>query len=210
MIINVPWSELKTFCVTRNLSIQYVSTGSVYYLAAQDGSIELNSQISIVDFPSIESEQKDFEDTLKIKGNKSYTVKTQPFSSKILPDGKKLNGRLHGISGVVSTSPGNIDFVVPYDNCKITGVEIIGGELGDKVNFKIFDTPTGLISGVPDLLLNQFGIDVNITSSLYKRDFAYDADLIKDLKLRIEYTTANLNLLPKNIHINFVIHEVKP
>lgn len=132
-----------------------------------------------------------------------------PFADKKLPDGKKLFKRVHGVSAQVSGSPDNIDFVVPYNNCKITGVEIINGDFGDKVNFKVYDTPTGTLSGIPDLMLNQFGFNVNIRKEYHKDECNYDADLIKDMKIRVEFDAVTSDLLPKTVYINFILHEVK-
>lgn len=130
-----------------------------------------------------------------------------PFASKEI-DGKKLFTRIHGISASVQNAPDNIDFTVPYNNCKINGIEILAGGFGDKANFKVLDTPSGTISGVPNYLLNQFAFDVNITKDFYRFYSPYDADLIKDMTLRIEYDAKD-ELLPKTIYINLILHEVK-
>jgi hypothetical protein len=59
----------------------------------------------------------------------------------------------------------------------------------------------------PDALLNQFGYNVNISEKFYKRESPYDADLIQNMKLRIEYDALD-ELLPRTIYINFLLHEV--
>lgn len=131
-----------------------------------------------------------------------------PFASKVLPNGKKLYRRIHGVSAVVAGAADNINFSVPYESCKITGIEIIGCEKGDRVNFKIFDTPAGTISGVPNLLLNQFGFNVALPDAYYENVSPYDADLIEDLVIRLEYDAINTDLLPKTVYVNFTLHEV--
>lgn len=146
-------------------------------------------------------------DFLKNTTPPNIAASNYPFASKVLPNGKKLYTRVHGIQISVSGAPDNIDFVIPYDNCKLTGLEIIGGNLGDTVNLKVLDTPTGTISGVADYTLNQFGFDVNISKDFYRRDSAYDADLIKDMKIRIEYDS--IATLPVPVYINLILHEVK-
>jgi hypothetical protein len=133
----------------------------------------------------------------------------QPFASKILSDGKKLYTRIHGISATVSGAADNIDFSVPYNNCKITGIEIFNGELGDKINLKILDTPTGTISGVANYTLNQFGFNVYIDSAMYRYQSNYDADLIKDMVLRLEYDAITADESPKTVYVNIILHEVK-
>lgn len=130
-----------------------------------------------------------------------------PFCSKELPDGRKLYLRVHGISGAVSGAPDNLDFTVPYDNCKLTGIEIIGGVIGDTCNLKVLDTPTGTVSGEANKVLNQSGFDVNVAKDYYKRECVYDADLIKDMKIRVEYDS--IAALPVNVYINIILHEVK-
>ena len=144
-----------------------------------------------------------------IKGNLPSLVKSsnQPFADKVLPNGKKLYTRVHGVSASVSGTPDNIDFVIPYDNCKLTGIEILNGLVGDTCNLKVLDTPTGTISGVANYMLNQFGFDVNVNKDFYKRESAYDADLRKDMKIRIEYES--IAALPANVFVNFILHEVK-
>lgn len=143
-------------------------------------------------------------DIVPIVTNTNY-----PFASKVLSNGKKLYMRVHGIEATVSGSSDNIDFTIPYPSCKITSIEILNGELGDKVNFKILDTNTGTISGVPNYMLNQFGFDVRIGPDLYKHESGYDADLIQGLILRLEYDAITSDLLPKTVYINFILHEVK-
>lgn len=162
-----------------------------------------------------------------VRGNKP-SVKTptskrvevtgrNPFADKRLPDGKKLFKREHGVTGQVQNVPVTISFSIPYNACKITRIEIIGGVVGDTVNFKVYDTPDGLIQqsmGVPagevdpHLLLNQFGFNVNVAKDYHMKDSEYDADLIKNMVLEVEYDAKD-ELLPRTIGINFILHEVK-
>lgn len=143
-----------------------------------------------------------------LKNTTPPTVKSTnfPFTDKILPNGKKLFARVHGVSASVSSTPYNIDFVVPYAACKLTGIELIGGNIGDTCNFKILDTATGTISGVANYTLNQFGFNVNVGKDFYKRESSYDADLIQNMKIRIEYNS--IVELPVNVYINYVLHQV--
>lgn len=136
-------------------------------------------------------------------------IQAQPaFAAKSLSDGKKIYKRVHGVKALVQNDPVNIELVVPYDSCKITGVELIAGVHGDKVNFKVYDTPTGTISGIPNQLLNQFGFDVYVAKDLHREISNYDADLIKDMKLVVEYDAKD-ELLPRDVYVNFILHEVK-
>ena len=132
---------------------------------------------------------------------------TFAFASKMLPDGKKIYRRVHGLEATVSGSPDTIEFNIPYDNCKINGIEIIGGRLGDKLDLYVLDTPTGTISGTPNAVLNQFGYGVRVANELHRYMSNYDADLIKDMKIKIVYdSTATL---PAIIYANIFLHEVK-
>jgi len=130
-----------------------------------------------------------------------------PFAAKTLPDGRKLFRRKHGTSGTISgNSTGTINFSVPYENCKINKVELLNGKIGDSVNLKVYDTPTGTISGVPDYMLNQFGFDVYINNSYYEDTCNYDADLIEDMVVSLEYTNNSSESV--TIYWNICLHEV--
>lgn len=132
----------------------------------------------------------------------------QSFTSKSLPNGKKLFKRVHGSQA--SVLPGQtieINLIVPYNESKINEIDVVGGNTGDTCNFKVYDTITGTISGIPGYMLNQFGFNVNVSKDFYKQESSYDADLIKDMKLQVQYT--NNSLASTTIGINFILHEVK-
>lgn len=193
-----------------------------YYLIPSDKEIYWANDVDVlVDIANLEAivaktddsttDILDINDAINyLKDNIPKTVESlnQPFFSKKLSTGQKVFKRLHGISSSVSGAPDNIDFVIPYDVCKITGIEIINTELGDKVNFKVYDTPTGTISGTPNALLNQFAFNLNTKSGSHREESSYDADLIKDMKIRIEFDAITPDLLPKTIYVNFLLHEV--
>lgn len=141
-------------------------------------------------------------------GSRVEVSSSTPFANKTLPDGKKVYKRVHGVSETLQSGQTNIDFVIPHDACKITGVEIIAGIHGDKVNFKVYDTPTGTISGYPDVLLNQFGFNVYMAEGLHKELSNYDADLIKDMKVSLEYDAKDTGA-EREVYVNFILHEVK-
>lgn len=132
-------------------------------------------------------------------------VGSQPaFADKVLPSGKKLFKRVHGVEIDINNETKAIELVVPYDMCKITGVEILNASLGDKVDLKVLDTPAGTISGVANYMLNQFGYSVFMRPDYHKETSSYDADLIKDMKLCLEVTTTE----NKKMYANFILHEV--
>jgi hypothetical protein len=140
--------------------------------------------------------------------NSVQVLQEPPFASKTVGSLGLFN-RTHGKSFALTTggNPNVCDFEVPYNQVKFNGVEIVGGELGDKVSLKIIDTdgdPTTPYYS-QDAVLNQFGFDVYIVSDFYRRESRYDADLYKDMRIRIEYTTQS----DKTIYVNYMLHELK-
>lgn len=200
-MLNLNWPDFKNLINNTQASIFHVETSNSY-------KIFLNLNGLIVTCIIAKDEATEFETSYKSISNKNNAnVINSPFAMKAAGT-KKFFMRIHGVSAEVQSAPNNIDFVVPYNTCKITGVEIVGGELGDKVNLKVLDTPTGTISGIANHILNQFGYNVNLSKDYYKYESAYDADLIKDMKIRIEYDAKD-ELSPKTVYINFILHELK-
>lgn len=205
MSVPISYSDFKTFINSQGLPFRQVQMSESYFLHLNDNGLLLNCVVPITDPAG--SDQVDYEANLKSKANRIPSIKTQPFSDKILPDGKKIFIRVHGLSASVSGAPDNIDFSIPYDLCKLTGIEILNGLAGDTCNLKVLDTPTGTISGVANAVLNQFGFEVNVAKDFYKRESSYDADLIKDMKVRIEYDS--IATLPVMVYANLILHEIK-
>lgn len=134
---------------------------------------------------------------------------TQPFGSKVLTDGSKLFRRVRGISASIQNASTNIDFVIPYTKCKITGLQILNATMGSKVTFQILDTAAGTVSGVPYAVLNTFGQDVYVEPGVASYPSKYDADLFVGLTLRVVYDSADEILNPvRTIYINYDLHEV--
>lgn len=133
---------------------------------------------------------------------------TSPFKSKTVQGGK-LFRRKHGFKSesIAPNETSVIEINVPYDFAKINEVEFCNCDLGDEANFKVCDTPQGSISGTPGTLLNQFGFGVKLPQGFYKDQSDYDADLIKDMKIVIEYK--NNSSEAKIARGNIVFHEVK-
>lgn len=155
-----------------------------------------------------------------LKGNisaKVEVVKSEslpPFANKVTSDDKKLYRRKHGISldspatVIAAGETKTLSLVVPYNNAKINKIEIIGGKIGDTVDLKVYDTPTGTLSTVPNYMLNQFGFSVYVGSDFYEDSSNYDADLIKDMKIELSYSNNHDSddVVP---YANIVLHEVK-
>lgn len=186
------------------LQTKYVELPNKYYLYAQDSNFILTCVI----YKNSE-DGDDFEANYKSgfnnQINEQVAVNTQPAFAGKTVGSQRIFKRVHGVSQSLSVGSNTVEFVIPYVACKITGVELIGGALGDTVNFKVYDTPTGTISGYPNVQLNQFGFNVNLRPEYHAENSSYDADLIQDLKLSVEYTSVDA----KTIYINFILHEVK-
>lgn len=134
-----------------------------------------------------------------------HVTKSPVFGEKTI-NGKKLYVRDHGASFALSAGTNDtLNFNIPYDEVKFNGIEIIGGEIGDKVDLKVWDTPTGTISTIANYVLNQFGYSVNVAKDYYHRESKYDADLIKDMKIEIEYNSVSA----KTVYVNYLLHELK-
>lgn len=130
------------------------------------------------------------------------------FRKKYVAEGR-LYRRKHGFKSVEipAGESRDIELVVPYDIVKINEVEFINAREGDTVDFKVHDTPTGTISTVPNLMLNQFGYACELPNGLYRDKSDYDADLIKDMKIVITYY--NNGAEAYTAKGNIIYHEVK-
>lgn len=141
---------------------------------------------------------------MAIENNPNVKVMS-PFGAKTFA-GLRIFARNKGAKfSVVSSGTTNCDFLVPYANTKITGLELIGGEIGDTVTLQVLDTEAGTLSGVPYYMLNEFATDINIPANFYGREAKYDADLIQNLTIRVVYTSIS----NKTIGINCIFHELK-
>jgi hypothetical protein len=128
------------------------------------------------------------------------------FTSKTTIDGHKLFRRKHGFSITIPANSSNeVKFNVPYPMAKINKAEVVGGHIGDYVDFKVYDTPSGDISGYPDVLLNQFGFNVYIAEGFYEDVSNYDADLIEDMKVGVTYYNTSSSQV--TIYINLTLHQ---
>jgi hypothetical protein len=137
-----------------------------------------------------------------------HTLQTgSPFSAKEI-DGKKLYKREHGV--VVNCSPGANVFsiVCPYDQAKINEAKIVWQPSGCTADFKVYDTPTGTISTVPNYMLNQFGFTVGLSEGSHHSTCRYDADIIKDMKVECTITCP-AGMAAQDICVNFILNELK-
>lgn len=127
-----------------------------------------------------------------------------PFAAKTFGIYKFFK-RIHGMTQAVTTGENTVLYTITYPWAKITGVEIVGSDIGDKACLSVLDSDAGLISGTPNLLLNQFGFTVNMPKDSYRYESKFDADLYQGLKIKITYNSIS----NKTIGINIILDEVK-
>jgi len=200
--VEVTWAEFKNFVTQRNLSIQFVEMRGNYFMKAFDGFFNLECILSV---GTGDSDTTDFETNFKTNGNKTQPQQIQAFSSKTLPNGKKLYKREHGIQSNLTSGANTILYTIPYAWVKIIGLELVGGELLDTVDFFVLDSTSGTYSGVPNYTLNQFGFNVNVAPDEYVNVCNYDADLYYGMQVKIVYNSVS----NKTVGINFNLNEVK-
>lgn len=168
-----------------------------------DIKIERNG-VEYTDYAEQVNVLKNLTSEVVLKDNKAFE---QPFANKVLVNGKKLFRRKHGASASIpANDSGTIEIVVPYTQCKITEAEITNCSVGDTADLKVYDNAAGTISGVPNLMLNQFGFSVQLPDGMYTDESNYDADLIQGMKVEITYNN-NTNSA-KTVGVNFVLHQL--
>lgn len=141
-----------------------------------------------------------------LKGNISPDVKIS--SAPAFADKAQLFFRGRGVKATcTANSTTEIKYTIPYAKAKINGMEIMYGQNGDTCNFKVLDTTTGTYTTIPNYLLNQFGFDWNITDSSLKEILPYDANLLLNMQVVVEYT--NNGNSDVDVGVNFYIHEDK-
>lgn len=213
MVINVSWPEFKAFALERKLSIQWVQTNNVYYLAAIDGPVEITAVLPF-DSPAADgSDQQDFETNYKSSGNKSPTQNSivqasPPYGSKtIVVNGttKKLYARNVGSQYDVIIGTNTLTYTATYAWAKMLGVEAINCSALDTVDFKVLDDSNGTYSGHPNLVLQQFAYTLNLPKDYYQRFSQFDADIYAGMVIQMTYNSVS----NKTIAINFLLNEVK-
>jgi len=141
------------------------------------------------------SEQTDFETNYKSFANKTTTQQISPFDAKT--DGiNRLFARSTGREFTLTAGENTCEFTIAYTKCKITGIELIGGELGDHVDFYVVHPTYGV--------LGQFAYTNYVAKDFYVRESKYDADLMAGLILRCFYHS----MTAKPIYVNYLLHEV--
>ena len=198
-MIEVTWTFFKTFIDGSSVGFIYIDEpNSSYSVYASYEGLVLKCYLA-----NGTSDHTDFDTNYKASANKKLT-QASPFGAKEI-DGKKLYKRVHGVEEALSAGSNDILFTVSYPWVKITGIEIIGGEVGDKVDFYVLDSTTGTYTTVPNYQLNQFGFDVNVAPNYYAHKSEFDADLYIGMQLKVVYNSASA----KDVGINFILNELK-
>jgi hypothetical protein len=185
--------------------------GSNYYLKASDGFFEL--ECLLPSDSSISSQSLDFETNFKAAGNvrpSQYVAVQQepPFTAKtMLINGVKKNlfARNTGKQFGVTTGSNDLNYTATFAWVKMIGLECIGAEIGDYAELRVYDSPAGTYSGVPNALLNQFGYTLNLAKDYYVRTSPFDSDVYAGMVLKITYNSIS----DKTIGINYLMNEVK-
>lgn len=163
-------------------------------LVLNDGTADISGTSKIIDF------LRDVPGPVTVGSAPAYAAKTFLSGGVV----KKLYARNTGFQAAVIVGQTIISHTATHAWAKLLGAEIIGCNALDTINFKVYDTAAGTYSGVPNLLLNQFGFNVNLPEGYYRREAPYDADIYGGMVLKLEYTSATA----KTIGVNLVLNEV--
>lgn len=199
-MIKISWSELKTLADQGKVSITFIEKTSEYVLYIKINGILFSSVL----FKDGGADVSAFEASYKALGNKGNGDMISPFAQKTF-NGKGLFKRIHGLQMTSVIGMNTFEFVVPYNQCKITGVEIIGASSCDIADLEVYDTATGTFSGVPNYMLNQFGFTVNVSKDFYEQKSEFDSDLYLGMKIEVHLVAQAAGL----IGINLILNEVK-
>jgi len=199
----IEWAEMKAFISSNQAEFKFLEMPNDYIVVARDSWFELECYLTKTNPRN--QDQIEFEDDFKALEEKlNKPMKQSSFTSKE-ENGLKLFTRTHGASYDLEIGSGNCDFVIPYNQVKFNALEIVGCEKGDTISLQILDSDSGIVSTVPNYMLNQFGFSVGVPDGFYVRESKYDADLFSGLKIRIMYESISA----KKIHINYILHELK-
>ena len=205
--IPTSWANLKTVIQNRKLSVQYLELADQYYLMAIDGGFTVSCVLNRDGGADV----LDFETNFKSAGNvwpNTVAISSQaaalPFAAKTIGT-KKLYKRVTGATYSLTQGSNDLFYTLTFPWAKITGIELVGGEIGDKVNFFVLDTTAGTYSGTASAPLNQFAFNVNVAPQHYISTSEFDADLYENMQIKINYISASA----KTVGVNYILNEVK-
>ena len=197
------WTQIKNLVDNHNWLLRAVPEDGGSLVYASNGTLSFEAFLA-----DSSSDYLDFTTNYQAITTVEPQTELAPFGSKKLPDGRSLFRRIHGLKldldGTSNTQ--STVFSVPYVSAKITSTEIVGAALGDRIDFKVLDTPTGTVSTIPNYTLNQFGFGVYPSAGRYEQRSEYDADLFSGLQLEVSLTPVNTDI--RTVYFNLVLHEV--
>jgi hypothetical protein len=199
MQLEVTWAEIKRHAAEKVIPMQWAEVSERLYVCVVDSGFAL---YAILDPASADATE--FNTTYKAASGKRLESMSSPFTSKMVGT-KKIYARTTGLQFVLAAGANTVTYTATLPWVKITGVEVIGAETLDFVDFKVKDTAAGTYSGVPNYMLNQFGFAVNVPKDYYKREATFDADLYQGMVLEFIYTSVSA----KTIGVNLIMAEVK-
>jgi hypothetical protein len=200
--MEVIWSEFKKFVDNRKCSIQYVEVKKNYWMKAISGSFEIECFIPI---DPTNEDTSVFLDLYLEYSNKLTVPKNSSFTSKTTDDGNKIYKREHGIQYDLTVGENTILYTIPYPWVKVTGLDVMNGEVLDIIDVLVLDSIEGSYSSIPNYVLNQFGFNVNLSQGMYSCQSTFDADLFIGMQIKVVYNSQTA----KKIGLNFSLNEVK-
>lgn len=192
-------------------SSEWYTDDSVFSAINEDKILVAKSDDGSSDITSYTDQWAYLGDLLPNGVSINNTLTNSPFAEKTLPDGSKLFRRKHGKKEtILANSFKDIVFTAPYAKSKINKLEIIGANDLDRVDLSVYsplDPATAAAYGMPaNILLNQFGFDVVVSSWLYSDKSDYDADVYAGFQIIVRYKNDTANDV--EVGFNLIYHEV--
>jgi len=193
-IIEVTYLEWKTLLGTRP---HYFGVNvDSYKLYAGNRGIVFYCDLDLDDVADYETNYKPQANTVSPETNEN-----DAFASK---QGHSFRGM--GFSGNALKNASTVIALTVDNTYDLSGVEILNGALGDKVQMKVVDDALGTYSTIPNYVLDQFGINWNIRPNFVK-DLPYTARVYLGMKVEFHYTNSDI-LNDRMIYINLDLHRV--
>lgn len=193
--MKLSWSDFKSICNSKLLSIQMNERDVVYYLTAYDGPILYRCDL-LKESPA-SSEQTDFETNYKSSTNKPVKPKdslgNEIVKSAVFNDATGFRFRGHSVSDTVLTNTTkDIDYKL-LEERHINGGRLMVDNVGndDVVTFQVIDKDNVLGLGT-NVILDEFIKDFFIPKSGDAEiNLPYPAKILQNLYLRIKYTSTH-------------------
>lgn len=210
------WLSFKTVADNLDSSIQIVKESSNHYeLAIYNGPHTFECHLLKDDG----ADQIDFETNYLPNANKALESRASDgkivmhqdaFADNILPDGKVLYLKIHGMKAVVPAATLDIDgvtiiptehefkFTIPYTEVYLQGAEIFVDILAQ--------TDMGVKHPVYGMV-EQYGYNVCMGKIIYKREARYAARI--PMGMEVSAVCKNVELTDQEMGVNFILHEIR-